>query len=124
VSIHPAPVAIEQDWPADAIADGVVNRTPDRRWQRDQGKLRALSEHPKDAVAVLLAQVVDVGLTGFEHSQPEQSKQSDQGEIERIRRRARGDDHGLELQMRQPERRAFVWGGVRTPPAMPGGQRR
>jgi hypothetical protein len=62
-------------------------------------------------VAVLLAQVVHVGLTGLEHSQSEQSKQSDKGKVERIRRRARGDDHRLELEMGQAERRGFVRDG-------------
>ena len=69
VSIHPAPVAVEQDRPPDAIADRRVDCSPDRGWQWDQGQLGALAEHPKDAVAVLLAQVVYVGLTGLEYSQ-------------------------------------------------------
>ena len=67
------------------------------------GQLRSLAEYPKDPVAVLLAQVVYIGLTGLEHSQSEQSKQSDKGKVERIRRRARGDDHRLELEMGQAE---------------------
>jgi hypothetical protein len=46
-----------------------------------------------------------------EHSQSEQSKQSDKGEVERIRRRARGDDHRLELEMGQAKRRGLVRDG-------------
>jgi hypothetical protein len=111
VAIHPAPDVIEQNRSTDAIAHGVVNRSPSRGWQRDQGLLRSLAEYPKDPVAVLLAQVVYVGRTGLEHSQSEQSKQSDKGEVERIRRRARGDDHRLELQMGQAARRGLVRDG-------------
>jgi hypothetical protein len=48
-------------------------------------------------VAVLLTKVVDLSVAGLEHAQPEQSEHGDQGEVERIRRRPRRDDHRLEL---------------------------
>ena len=53
----------------------------------------------KDPVAVFLAEVVDGRTAGLEDPQPEQAEQGDQGEVERIRRRAGGDDHRFELQM-------------------------
>jgi hypothetical protein len=66
-SSHPAAVAVEQDRPADTIADGLVDSAPDRGRERDQGQLGAFAEHAQDPVAVLLTQVVDLGVARPEH---------------------------------------------------------
>ena len=73
--------------PSVAVADGAVDGAADRGRQRDQDDLVALAVHAQDAVAVLLAEVVDVGAGGFEDPQPEQAEHGDQGEVVRVRRR-------------------------------------
>jgi hypothetical protein len=56
-------------------------------------------------VAVLLTEVVDVGPGSFEDPQAEQAEQTDQGEVERVRRVPSGGQQRLQLQVGQPERR-------------------
>jgi hypothetical protein len=85
VAVHPGAVAVEQHRPADPIADGAVDRPPDRRRQRDQRQLGALTCDAQDPVAVFLAQIVDVGVAGFEHPQPKQAEHPHEGEVERVR---------------------------------------
>lgn len=93
-------------------------------WTRP-GQLRSLAEYPKDTVAVLLAQFVYVGLTGFEHSQSEVlavrqgRSRTDSPTCARRRSSPRtGDGTGRASGIRSGRA-----GGVRTPPAMPRGQR-
>ena len=54
-------------------------------------------------MAVLLADVVDVGGAGFEDPQAEQSEHGHQGEVVGVEEEAGGGEHGLELQVGQPE---------------------
>ena len=54
---------------------------------------------------VFLAQVVDIRAAGFEDPQAEQPQHRDEGEVIRVLGEAAGGEHGLELQVGQPERR-------------------
>ena len=55
-------------------------------------------------MAVLLAEVADVGAGGFEDPQAEQPEQGDQREVTRIRRFPGCGEQGLELQVGEPQR--------------------
>ena len=105
VPVHPGAAAGEQDRARGAVADGAVDGAADGWWQRDQDDLVAFAVDPQDAVAVFLAEVVDVGAAGFEDPQPEQAEHGDQGEVVGVGRVAGGGEHRLELQMGQPEGR-------------------
>jgi hypothetical protein len=70
VPVHPGAAASARDRPADPGADGAVDRPADRWRQRDQDDLGALAADPQDPVAVLFAEVADVGSDGFEGPQP------------------------------------------------------
>ena len=67
--------------PAVAVVDGAVDGAADGRWQRDEDDLVALAVHAQDAVAVVFAEVLDVGAGGLEDAQAEQSEHGDQGEV-------------------------------------------
>jgi hypothetical protein len=85
VPVHPGAAGVQQDRPAVPVADRPVDGPADRRRQRDQDDLGALAAHPQDPVAVLLAEVGDVGAGGFEDAQAEQSEHGHQGEVVRVR---------------------------------------
>jgi hypothetical protein len=70
---------------------------------RDEDDLAAFADDTEDAVAVHLAQIVDVGRAGLEDAQPEEAEHGHQGEVVRVGRLPRGGQQGLELQMRQAE---------------------
>jgi hypothetical protein len=55
VSVHPAPLGVEQDRPADPIADGVVDGPPGRRREGDEHDPGAVAEDAQDSVAVFFA---------------------------------------------------------------------
>ena len=57
----------------------------------------------EDAVAVYLAEVVDVGAGGLEDPQAEESEHRDQGEVVGVGRVAGGGEQGFELQVAEPE---------------------
>jgi hypothetical protein len=69
----------------------------------------AFAVHFQDAVSVFLAEVDDVGAGGFEDPQAEQPEHGDQGEVVRVARLAGGCEHGLELQVGQPECGRLGW---------------
>ena len=77
VTVHPGAVAVEQDRPAGAAADGLVDGSADRGRQRDQGNLGAFAAHPQHPVAVLFTQVCDVSSGGLEDAQAKQPKHRD-----------------------------------------------
>jgi hypothetical protein len=59
---------------------------------------------------VFLAEVLDVDAGGFEDPQPQQAEQAHQREVEPIRcGLPRRGQHGLELQVAEPERRRIRW---------------
>ncbi len=58
------------------------------------------SQYP---VAVLLAEVGDVGAAGFEDPQAEQSEHGGTGEVVQVRRQPGGGEDGFEPQVGQPE---------------------
>ena len=64
--VHAGPARLSRIGPTVAVVDGAVDGPPDRGRQRDEHDLVALAVHAQDAVAVLLAEVVDVGSGGFE----------------------------------------------------------
>jgi hypothetical protein len=60
------------------FVDGSVDR-PGHRWrQRDQDCLVALAVNLQHAVAMLLAEVVDVGSAGLEDAQAKETEHRDQ----------------------------------------------
>jgi hypothetical protein len=61
VAVHPGAAAVERDWPAGAVADGLVDGPADGRRQWQQDDLGALSAHAENPVAVLFAEIGDVG---------------------------------------------------------------
>ena len=79
VPVHPGAAAVAQDRAGVAVADGAVDGAGDGWWQRDEDDLAAFAEDAQDAVAVFLAEVVDVGAGGFEDPQAEQAEQARPG---------------------------------------------
>src|SRR5208282_3871815 len=73
VAVHPGAAAVEQDRSAAAVSDRLVDGPPDGWRQRDQDDLGALAAHAQYPVAVLFAQVGDVGAAGLEDPQAEQA---------------------------------------------------
>ena len=63
--------AVEQDRTPHAVADRAVDRPARGRWQRDQREFGAFAQHTQDTVAVLLVEVLDGRVAGFEGPQPE-----------------------------------------------------
>src|SRR5690349_15704948 len=70
--------AVEQDRPAYAVAVRPVDGPADRWRQRNQHDLAAQAQHP---VAVLLAQVGDVGSGGFKDPHARQAQHGHQRKI-------------------------------------------
>jgi hypothetical protein len=104
VPIHPGSAAVEQDRAAHPACDGAVHGPADRRRQRDHDDLVALAAHAQDPVAVLLAQVADIGAGGFEDPQAQQPEHGHQREVIPVRGLARGGQQGFELKVGEPER--------------------
>jgi hypothetical protein len=69
VPVHPGAATVEQDRPARAVAGRPVYGPADRWRQRDQDDLGALAAYAQDPVAVLFAEVGDVGSGRFEDAQ-------------------------------------------------------
>jgi hypothetical protein len=103
VPVHPGAAATEQDRPAGTGADGAVDRPPDGGWQRDKDDFGALAADPQHPVAVLIAEVADVGSGGLEDAQSEQAEHGDLGEVVVVGRFAGGGEQGLELQVRETQ---------------------
>jgi hypothetical protein len=80
-----------------------VNGAANRGRQRDQHYFGAFAAHPQHQVAVLFAEVADVGAGGLEDPQSEQPEHGHQRDVIRARRLAGRDEQGLELQMGEPE---------------------
>jgi hypothetical protein len=83
VPVHPGASAVDQDRPSRAAADGLVDGPADCGRQRDQDHLAALATHAQDPVAVLFAQIGDVGTSGLEDAQAEQPEHGYQREVTR-----------------------------------------
>ena len=101
------PRRVQQDRPGGPVADGAVDGAADRGRQRDEDDLVALAAHAQDAVAVLLAEVVDVGAGGLEDPQPEQAEHGDEREVVAVGRVPGGGEQRLELQVGQSEGRGL-----------------
>jgi hypothetical protein len=104
VPVHPGTAAVEQDRAAHPACDSAVDGPADGRRQRDQDDLAALAAHAKDAVTVLLTQVADIGTGSFEDSQAQHPEHGHQREVIPVRGLTGGGQHGLELQVGEPER--------------------
>jgi len=107
VPVHPRVPGVEQDRPGGASVDRTVDRTADSRRQRHQNDPGALADNPQHPVAVFLAEISDIGAGRLEDAQPQQSQHRYQSEVVAIRRLAASGQHGLELQVRQPEGRGL-----------------
>ena len=59
--VHPDTASVEQDRTAGAVADRLVEGSTDRGWQWNEDGLAAFAQDPEHAVAVLFAEVGDVG---------------------------------------------------------------
>jgi hypothetical protein len=78
VPVHPGAAAVEQDRPAGAVPGRPVDRTPDCWRQGHQDDLGAFAADAQHPVAVLLAEVGDVGGSGLEDPQAEQAEHGHQ----------------------------------------------
>ncbi len=103
VPVHPGAAAVEQDRPARARADRPVDGPADRGRQRHQDNLGALAAHPQDPVAVLLAEIGNIGAGGLEDSQAQQAEHCHEREVVRVRRFPGGGEQRLELQVGEPQ---------------------
>ena len=81
VAIHPGAAAVEQDWPAGAVADGLVDGPADGRRQWQQDDLGALAAHAQYPVPVLFAEIGDVCPGSLEDAQAEEPEHGDQREV-------------------------------------------
>jgi hypothetical protein len=77
VPVHPDSARVEQDRPANPVADGAFDGPADRRRQRYQDDTAALPKDPQDPVTVFLAEVADVGSSRLEDSEPEKAEHGD-----------------------------------------------
>jgi hypothetical protein len=109
VTVHAGAAGVEQERPGGAVAGGAVDGVGDRRWERYEDDLGAFAVGLQDAVAVLLAEVGDVGAGGFEDPQPEQAEHDHRGEVGGVCRVAGGCEHGFELQVRQSQGGGLGW---------------
>jgi hypothetical protein len=105
VTVHPRAAAIGQDRPAGTDSSSPVDSPSHCGRQRDQYDLGALAAHAQHPVAMFLAEVSDVGASGFEDPQAEQPEHGHQREVARVRRLPGGDQQGLELQVSETEGR-------------------
>jgi hypothetical protein len=82
VPVQPPPVRAQEYRPADAFADGQVDRPGRARRQRDGHHLAALAGDGQRPVPPFQAQLLDVGAGGLRDPQPVQCKQGDQRMLE------------------------------------------
>ena len=105
MAVHAVAVAVEQDRSDVSAGNAAVDGSAHSRWHRHEDDLAAFADHAQYAVPVFFDEVTDVQADRFEDPQAEQPKQADQGEVVTVGRVARGGQHGLELQVSQPQRR-------------------
>src|SRR4051794_1196146 len=86
-----------------AFALGSVDGSGHCRRKRCQDDLVALAVDAEHAMAVDLAELLDVGAGGFKDAQPEEPEHGDQGEIVGVLGVAGGAEQRLELQVGEPE---------------------
>jgi hypothetical protein len=78
-------VRVRKDRPGLPDADGSLDGSGHRWWQRGEHDLAALAADPEDAGAVLLAEVLDVRAARLEDPQPEQTQHRHQSEVVEVR---------------------------------------
>src|SRR5712691_7016078 len=86
---------------------------------QDQGDFGAFAADSKDAVAVLFAEVGDVGAGGFEDPHAKQTEHRDRGEVARVCRLAAGGEHGSSCRWVNPR---WVTSAARPAPDVLGGR--
>jgi hypothetical protein len=89
-AVHAAAQGVEEQWPVSAVGGGAVHGSCDGRRKGDQDDLVALADDAQHAVAVLFADVVDVGCACFEYPQSEEAEEADEGEVGGVVGGARG----------------------------------
>jgi hypothetical protein len=102
VEVHAAAASIEQDRADTSSSGGAVDGARDRGWERNQHVFVPLAAHQQDAVAVFLAQILDVRSGRLEDPQAKEAEQGNQGEVEVTAGVACGGEDGFELQMGEP----------------------
>ena len=85
MTVHLGAAAVEQDRPAGAAADGLVDGPADRGRQRDQDNLGAFAAHTQHPLAVLFTQVCDASSGGLKDAQAKQPGHRHEREVGRIR---------------------------------------
>jgi hypothetical protein len=85
VPVHPGAAGVEQDRSAGARAYCLVDGPADGWRQWDEDDFGAFAAHAQHPVAVLFAEVGDVGAGGFEDPQAEQPEHGHEGEVARVR---------------------------------------
>ena len=103
MAVHPGAAAVEQDRPAGAGSDGLVDGAADCGRQRDEDDLGAFAADAQHPMAMLFTQIVDVRPSGLEDAQAEQPGHRDQREVTGVRRLAGRSKKCLKLQVREPE---------------------
>jgi len=103
VPVHPDATTVEQDRPACAGSNRLVDGPAHCRRQRDQDDLGALAAHTQHPVTMLFAEIGDIRAGGLEDPQAEQAEHGHQREVAPVRRLAGGGEQRLELQVGEPE---------------------
>ena len=82
-----------------------VDGPPNRWWQRDQHDLAALAAYPKHPVTMFFPEVANVRAGGLEDPKAQQAEHGHQREIIPARGLTGSGQHGLELQVGEPQGR-------------------
>jgi hypothetical protein len=85
VPVHPGAAAVEQDRAPRPGPGRPVDGPADGGRQRDQDNLGAFAADAQHPVAVLFAEVADIGAGGLEDPQAEQAEHGHQREVVRVR---------------------------------------
>jgi hypothetical protein len=85
VPVHPGAAAVEQDRPVGAGAGCLVDGPADGWRQRDRDDFGAFPAYAQHTVAVLFAEVGDIGAGSLEDPQAGQPEHGCEGEVVRVR---------------------------------------
>ncbi len=103
MSVHPGASSGPKNWTLRPLGGCVVDGSTDGWGEGGQDDLAAFAGDPQHPVPVFLAEVTDVGAAGFEDPQAEEPEHRNEGEVVRVWGEAGGGEHGLELQVGQPQ---------------------
>src|SRR6266540_3667102 len=85
MAVHPHSAGVEQDCPERSVADGPVDGASHGGGERDEDDPGALAHHAQHAVAVSLAEVVDVGAEVASKIRSQGGRAWRQGEVVGVR---------------------------------------